>query len=792
MSYNYSILDSINIPNIPFIPNTDKLIQLSGGDLGVGKSYLSNKGILALDDNPITKFERTLFKTLFDVSFKPISVISIFPKVLAKAEDIIALSLTTFNASVTNPLNNQRSLNYKLYSNTKSYNENISTIKKIDTNNTNIPKYNVNDNSEYYLDELDLSKSNYKVLNIEYSTGYKIDGIDYKYIYRILPTTELKVSDVKIDINSTISKPSVLIFDVFDENYNTILDINKIPNFIKNTNKFYNNITDSFSYSSNIFTLRDSLLKSNNAKLKNMNVNNDIISSINDNFKSNLTDILLTKLLESSYISRLRINQIPNRYYNNKYVNFNNTNIELDIENDYILQLFEVKPCLPNQRQDYFNTDNPYGIWYDGVNIIDNNIIPNLKVTDIKYSNRMISPNNKTIFYDPFLYNNVIVFESARKYNIDDIVAYNNQYYICIQSYNGASLNTTNNVPILPNNPNYWRIFNFKSYFLLEGVYKNNFITNDSLKTPSLNPNIKVNEYPNYTIKDIVSLNNKYQELLIDLFVYAIPELSILLQSIKNPSSIIYESIFKNMKINFDMFDDISQDIFNIHFSSNPKNSTKNSRKNTVRKYVNIKNKKPFFSFNSSSSIVLFNNNINFGFFNGTFNLIKNIDKSIYTYTNSMINILLKFITMPFIFIEKIINKIIDFIKKISVTNIQTQIEDLLSFKWLQDFFNPLYILSIIGITINLDKLNFYKTNKTDFIDLSEILDFSFSDKLPIVTRKVFDFYFGEDNVFINFIKNTLSFIFDFINEVLKSLIQIFNLPENILFPSKIDISSFL
>lgn len=779
MAYNYSILETLKLPKIPLTPNVEKLTELSGGDLGVSKSYLASKNIVSSSELAISKYEKVIFKTLSDVTFKPLNVLAVLPKALAKLEDIISISLTTTNFEVTNPLNYNKSLNYKLYSESKNYNDNIRSIDRLNPDTTkNISL--TNDNNNYLTDNINLSNSAYKVISIEYSTGKRIDNIDYKYIYNVIPIKTLGAQSNIINTSDDIKYPDVIIFDVYDDNFKK-LSTNDVPDFIKDNTKFYINYTDSISYSKNIKDIKDNIISNTNKELKAKNIDETTINNITSTLAKNIDDNTATNILSSGYISRQKY-PVENRYYNPTFLN--DKNIKIDIEKIYNLQLFDVEACKPNDILNQFDTKYPFGVWYDGISIIESKLIPNLNISDIKYYERVRNINNiKPLLYNPYLYNTITRYQSNIRYKISDIVAYNNEYYICIKNYD---INTPNN--ITPLDTSYWRVHKFKKYKVLEGVYNGENKNNDSIKSPLLNSKTSVGDANNYKIKNIPSMYGKYQDLIIDVFVYTLPELYTLLNVIKNPSSIIYESILKNLKTSFDMFDDISFDIINLNRSSTPKKDIKNSRKQSVKKYTHVKNGKSFFSFNSYSSIKLFDKGIYLSFINGALKL----DDIIYTKTNSMLNSILGFISIPFIFIEKIVSKLIELFKKLNIANMVSSITEFLSFKWLTDIIDPLFLLSIIGITLNLSKINEYKNNSDKYIDLSKIIDISFSEKLPIVSRDVFNTYFNKSNIFMTAIKNLLSFITDMLNTLIKSIIELFNLPKDIIFPKDINLSSFV
>ena len=130
-------------------------------------------------------------------------------------------------------------------------------------------------------------------------------------------------------------------------------------------------------------------------------------------------------------------------------------------------------------------------------------------------------------------------------------------------------------------------------------------------------------------------------------------------------------------------------------------------------------------------------NKINLSLFNELFALSK-------FYNQPIIKFLLSAITFPFKIIQKIVSYIMSVFSKITnpLTLVPT-LQEFLTFKWILQFFDYVFLLEMMGIKFDIVKYytweeNIKNSSEDLLYDMNEIIDIQFLPKLPIYTKKQF------------------------------------------------------
>ena len=131
-------------------------------------------------------------------------------------------------------------------------------------------------------------------------------------------------------------------------------------------------------------------------------------------------------------------------------------------------------------------------------------------------------------------------------------------------------------------------------------------------------------------------------------------------------------------------------------------------------------------------------NKINIDLFNELFALSK-------FYNQPVIKFLLSAITFPFKIIQKIVSYIMSVFQKITnpLTLVPT-LQDFLTFKWILQFFDYVFLLEMMGIKFDIVKYykwieEIEKADEDMLYDMNDIINIVFLPKLPIYTKKQFE-----------------------------------------------------
>lgn len=248
-------------------------------------------------------------------------------------------------------------------------------------------------------------------------------------------------------------------------------------------------------------------------------------------------------------------------------------------------------------------------------------------------------------------------------------------------------------------------------------------------------------------------------------------------------TSILLEKLSKN-------FDFFNQNLLNKYKTLKNKKTIveKNeylAKNKDLQKYATIDSKGNVkFLADGVNSIEIFGLTLAIGIRDG----VIVTDKLISDKENALLKFILKTIMIPFDFIKKIIEKLIDIIKGITIDNIATTVKSLLTFKFLTDILNPNAILEFLGIKLNSNAFNEVNKNKKNKKNNKgntnpNIIDISFLGNLPNMTD--FELYkmFQENGDM--FMGAALGFflLFDgIINKLINFIFSLFCLPNSFRF----------
>ena len=140
--------------------------------------------------------------------------------------------------------------------------------------------------------------------------------------------------------------------------------------------------------------------------------------------------------------------------------------------------------------------------------------------------------------------------------------------------------------------------------------------------------------------------------------------------------------------------------------------------------------------------------------------------------TQPLLDFLLNLVTMPINVVLHIVKYIMCFFESINIGNLIQKITDFVTFKWILDFFKPDFLLGLLGLKFDLDKLHDWKANwktypQTQMFDLSELFSVPFFLKLPTVPRDMLQYMLGQlceiINTVLRLIEGIVNSIIDFI-----------------------------
>lgn len=138
-----------------------------------------------------------------------------------------------------------------------------------------------------------------------------------------------------------------------------------------------------------------------------------------------------------------------------------------------------------------------------------------------------------------------------------------------------------------------------------------------------------------------------------------------------------------------------------------------------------------------------------------------------------LVKMILGLVTLPMKIIGGIIEWIVEFFKKLSnPMKLPSMITEFLSFSWIKDFFSTTGILGMLGIKMDLSKINDWLSKSKsdsikneDFANLNDLLSVSFGVKLPTYTKE--QYLAIKPNMPLNLVKSLLCFIEKIVNGII-------------------------
>lgn len=563
--FNNNDNDSLNMPFIPDIP---KIVDFSKGDLGIADSiYKSNisknlfnnpslvnnemlqmyndSGVIALKDDPNKYFdndnnlkitsedydvpsfdgglkaiEKTVFQTVFENMGPYVKLAISMVKVLPDIEDVVCRVLPLVFFKSAKPSYHGRSLgnkigdveqangemdaitnNYKNFNNITDENRyagiNLEELVKNDQNKTRLSYGGENDTT-------------WEEISREYSTGEKIEGIDYKEIFRNLEDIDVNTSNnFKIPLDKdNRNLPPTIVFGMYDTSGN----IETLPSFMQ-SDKWFGEF-ETLSNKSQWRRYRQSLLEyvSSEATSKYQGDQDKINQCVNFVDKNLDVKDIVNESWDYSFFKMIRNGSGDNSYN----IGSDNNNLVNNITRNKGLYV----PKMIN-----YNGDNVY------IDPEEYNLqIVRLIINDDKKNEKDTSLNIKT----PYVGN-------YKGYNVEQVLE-TSEYLIPGMSYNQPSSGSPRRIQTryyYSSDENRRGV-----YYIVEGI------RNDD-------DQVQVNDTDTnnfYLPWDFFGGVIKFIRILIDIIIELIPQIEQLITLLSNPFGLVFDNIFKKMEKNFESF----------------------------------------------------------------------------------------------------------------------------------------------------------------------------------------------------------------------------------------------
>jgi len=143
---------------------------------------------------------------------------------------------------------------------------------------------------------------------------------------------------------------------------------------------------------------------------------------------------------------------------------------------------------------------------------------------------------------------------------------------------------------------------------------------------------------------------------------------------------------------------------------------------------------------------------------------------------SSMISSLLKIVTMPIDILIKILSKIFCFFESLftDISGIPKSVAEFISFDWILNIFNITGMLKVMGIDIDIVSLTTWVTGHASFpdnfqFDLSKVIKIAFLPPLPTYTKEQFATQIGKP---MKYITSIFVLVFEFINSYIEMIMS--------------------
>lgn len=748
------------------------------------------------DLSGLTALEKSLIQSIFE-SQKPYADVFIQTVgCLVKIEDIIARVLSVGGSSLK-PVYNPKALGYITPNGTSGLNVALSQLdslrnlsKSISTgtqSDSDISTPNTIQLPSMTSDPYYISGYEYDVLSTVYSTGEFDPLVNYNYEYIDILDDSIDDSDLAtdgIDVTPIIldaNKPKVVVFGIFDSKGNPL---SSVPPWLQNSGKWFGQFdwVSDFKYTWQKSGNSDKIQVGSPGK--GWNTQNDIngvpiatlgngtndINTIESYYNQLLADNLnalglsaseqtsittdinsvlsagdggdslykmqIDTLLQSGFLPTLQLSSgsVPFGKFPflPKSISWSGTssisatgstvsNIWIDPENEYDMKVIKVSPTFQIKYLDKNNKLISGLIDTDPLSVLFSVLGKNqIGVLTDGYSPTIININQITNIqlsintpYSTGIYGSC---DGTNKQDIAKILRY------------ATSINDT------------------EDYYLIEGILQSENDGSQSFPLIDDGVNASGSHYYRFPSGPISAIG-AFIRMLIDVFSKLIPSINTIEKILTNPASFIVNSILLKKigdnngteNIKFDVFSQgFGKDFSKLMTTPPPlrKEFVSNSK---LHNYVYVDDNNNYrFLLDGIASVEF----LSFLFGIELVNIAPKLETEKSGDSQPIMNFLLNLVTFPMKIIKGIIEFILNFFKSLSNPfSLPSKIVDFISFKWILDFFNPLTLLELLGITFDI--ITFGKWIATidsypddHLFDLSEIISMPFVPKLFTATKE--------------------------------------------------------
>lgn len=700
----------------PFLtPNIDYIKKFIDGDLGITdsiyKTYYNNNKVSdkfktinqTPQDNGLKAIEKTLLKSLYETQKPYIEIAKITIDQIANLEDVMArvmpllgipLKTKSLKPKYNNGSNNRpQAIGYNNTDNFSQLNikNNIDKDGNISLNTTNNKrKFN-----------------NWEVISTIYSTGEFIPNVNYKYSYINLPSNEILNNNITQKQSTNDDKPEVMVFGIFDSNgipINPILTPWLIESgkwFLKDNYIWPTQNAPIYKWIKGNDSINSTISPGDYWNIsKDIDGNPIIIDYNNDNkeyndfFNNKIDTKLSTKNILNEDIKTLKtdiLNKINQTDYINNITKYSQLN-----------STYSKEPPIKKIFKPYNINNNNKNIW------IDPETDYQLKIIEIKPLD-IINPEGNS-----YLTKNSPLSNTKYGHGTEEEPQF-------IESLNRYKNNINDN----------------ETYYIVEGI------KSDSDKNTTNN-----NDKLYYKLPDAIGATIVFIDAIIDITVDLIPTINNTIKLFKKPTDFIIQILTEKLKESYSIFNNESKNIYELSRNKQTKESKHLIKNSPLHNHVFNYKKSIKFLLNGIAIIPfkIFDKEINIGMeLNydkpNIFNKIQNNNSN--SNEQPLLKFILGIITTPIKILSKVLEYIIDFFN--SLTNplkLPDMMKDFLSFKWLSKIFDPISILKLTGIELNLDKLKKIfediksPNSKNKDINLNDIINIPFLPKLPTYNTK--------------------------------------------------------
>jgi hypothetical protein len=292
--------------------------------------------------------------------------------------------------------------------------------------------------------------------------------------------------------------------------------------------------------------------------------------------------------------------------------------------------------------------------------------------------------------------------------------------------------------------------------------------------SPIVNQSPSTDNY--YHAADVPYAASALSSITTDILTNFIPQIDNILTLFSNPQNFITTAVIETLGETFDF---LGKDFLSEYSQlKNLKPSDRASFVNNsidLKKYVTVATNGDYkFLLDGDVLIKLFS--VSFGL-----NLKDIVPIPITSAPNNtqeqpILKALMNIISMPIQMVKSIIDYIKTIFTSITLSNLEKTITDFMTFEWIKQFVSPSFILSILGITLDLNTLKDWIKNVKSFpdnfmFDLNKIIKAPFISSLPVYTKTQFlqisNLPCTMINKFLGFLEGIVNGVIEFIYSLL-------------------------